>query len=136
MGNVVAVVDDEPVLCEVLTEVLDTEGYGAQAFSSAGACLKALEEGFRPGLIFVDLRMRGMSGAEFVRRVRAAPWGASIRIYVVSGSMLDEDYPPRATIDGVIGKPFNLEEIVEITARHVGRSGSGRDRRTSAAAPA
>lgn len=136
MSRAVAVVDDEQVLCEVLTEVLETEGYPARAYSSAGACLQALEEGFRPELIFVDLRMRGLSGAEFVARVRAAPWGEAMRIYVVSGSMLDEDYPPRDTIDGVIGKPFNLEEILEITARHVGRAQRGRDARASAAAPA
>ncbi len=136
MGDLIAVVDDEPVLCEVLTEVLATEGYPAQAFPSATACLQALDEGLRPRLIFVDLRMRGMSGAEFVRRVRAAPWGAQTRIYVVSGSMLDEDYPPRTLIDGVIGKPFNLEEILHIAVRHVGPAAVAEDLRTSAATPA
>lgn len=120
MSEAIAVVDDEEILCEILTEVLTDEGYTACAFTSATACLKAMATGFRPRLVFVDLRMGGLSGAEFVRRVRTEHPKADIHIYVVSGSMLDGDYPPRNSIQGVVGKPFNLDQILRIAKERLG----------------
>lgn len=117
MSDDIAVVDDEEMLCELLTEVLAEEGYHVRAFTSAHACLQAMQAGFRPRLIFVDLRMRGLSGAEFVRRVRTGGRNGEVDIYVVTGSMLEEDYPPRGEIQGVIGKPFDLERILCIAER-------------------
>jgi len=121
----IAVVDDEEVLCEILAEVLREEGYSACAFISPQACLTAMTAGFRPRLIFVDLRMGGLDGAEFVRRVRAGRPAAEVHIYVVSGSVHPGDYPPRSSIQGVIGKPFNLEQILRIAADRLGVSRSG-----------
>jgi len=123
-AGVVAVIDDEQILCEVLTEVLAAEGYAARGFASAQECLAATDAGFRPSLIFVDLRMRGLSGAGFVERLRQRPWGAAVHVYVVTGSMLQRDYPPRGSVDGVINKPFDLEEILEVAARHLERPGA------------
>ncbi len=120
MSAEIAIVDDEDILCELLTEVLTDEGYGACSFTSAQACLQAMRAGFRPRLIFVDLRMGDLSGAEFVRRIRDGGHGEDIHIYVMSGSMLDEDYPPRHYIQGVVGKPFDLEKILRIAANRLG----------------
>lgn len=116
----IAVVDDEEILGEILTEVLAEEGYTAAAFTSARECLKAMAAGFRPRLIFVDLRMGGLSGAEFIHKVRTERSSAEVHIYVVSGSMLQGDYPPRSAIQGVIGKPFNLDQILRIAADRLG----------------
>lgn len=120
MNHHIAVVDDEEILCELLTEVLAEEGYPARAFTSAQACLQAMQGGFRPRLIFVDLRMRGLSGADFVRRVRSGARGGDVHIYVVTGSMLEDDYPPRGEIQGVIGKPFDLDQILDIARSRLG----------------
>jgi CheY-like chemotaxis protein len=120
----IAVVDDEPALCEVLTEVLTAEGYPTRAFPSAQACLEAIAAGYRPGLLFVDLHMRGLGGAEFVRRVRALPWGATVPIYIVSGALLEQDSPVLRTVDGVIAKPFRLGDILAAAARHLGEPAS------------
>jgi CheY-like chemotaxis protein len=118
----IAVVDDEPVLREVLAAILTAEGYAVRGFGSAQECLAAAEAGLRPRLVLVDLRLRGMSGAAFVRRLRETAWGRAVAVYVVSGSLCAEDYPPPGSIEGMIGKPFKLEELLDVAARHVGRS--------------
>ena len=115
----IAIVDDEEIIGTILTEVLMAEGYPARAFRSAQDCLAAVAAGLRLDLCFVDLRMRGCSGAQFVQRLRQSPRVVDVAIYVVSGSMLEADFPPRHLIEGTITKPFSLEQVLLVAARHL-----------------
>ena len=117
MPGEVLVVDDEPALCELLTQVLTEEGYPSRGFTSASACLRTMEAGLRPAVILVDLRMAEMPGREFVSRVRAMGGKDPPQIYVVSGSMAEHDYPPDTAIQGVVRKPFDLRHILRIVAK-------------------
>lgn len=118
MAQDIAIIDDEVVLGALLAEVLAEEGYPARAFPSGRACLEAMESGYRPRLIFLDLHMRGLSGAAFVRWVREG--GDDPAIYVVSGSACPDDYPPAQDIQGVLAKPFDLERVLRIARQRLG----------------
>lgn len=70
MPGTVLVVDDEPLMCVYIAEVLEDAGYTCETFSSS---LKALDHivsgGSRPDLIFSDIGMPGMDGIELLRSV-------------------------------------------------------------------
>ncbi|MEM9462556.1 MAG: sigma-54 dependent transcriptional regulator [Myxococcota bacterium] len=67
---IVAILDDEPRLCEVLAMVLRRAGHQVQTYGRPQDCLDALErDGF--DLLLTDLKMPGMDGVEVTRRARA-----------------------------------------------------------------
>ena len=65
----VLVVDDEPIIRELLAECLDSAGYEAHCVGSAEEGLKALEADVFD-LILTDMKMPGMSGLDFLYRIR------------------------------------------------------------------
>ncbi len=70
-GARVICVDDDPIYLKSLLRLLDRYGYRAQGFDDAGAALRAIG-GVPPDLVLADVRMPGMDGIEFARRVREA----------------------------------------------------------------
>lgn len=65
----VLVVDDEPIVRDVLCDILENEGYVVAAAGSATAALETAEPGDFDVLI-ADLRMPDMSGLELIKKFR------------------------------------------------------------------
>ena len=64
----ILVVDDEPEVCEVLKEFLETKGYAVSSASSGAEALAAVEKE-RPHLILLDIVMPKMNGLETLQRI-------------------------------------------------------------------
>jgi CheY-like chemotaxis protein len=71
-GVHVFVIDDNDDSCRLLEQALNYCGALVTVFSSAEAALEAMKE-YIPTLIISDLSMPGMTGLEFMRRVRERP---------------------------------------------------------------
>jgi len=70
LGGSVLVVDDDALFRAALVRYLEGEGFSVVAEGDPGAAIERLEQ--RPfDLVVTDLRMPGMDGIAFVRRVRA-----------------------------------------------------------------
>lgn len=112
----ILVVDDEESLAEVMTSVLQDEGYDAVAAHDGLAALDLLRQGPRPCLAFVDLMMPGMDGWQLRRAMLAEPALAAIPVVIVSAFLTDAVAALRPA--GVIPKPFHLGQILEAADRH------------------
>jgi CheY-like chemotaxis protein len=66
----VLVVDDSPVIRDLITEMLAASGMEVVVAPEGGAAL-ALLDGEQPDLILSDVEMPGMDGFELLRRIRA-----------------------------------------------------------------
>ena len=71
-GVHVVVIDDNDDSCRLLEQALNYCGALVTVFSSAEAVLEEMNE-YLPTLIISDLSMPGMTGLEFMRRVRERP---------------------------------------------------------------
>ncbi len=109
-NDVVLVVDDEPFIRDMLTDVLQNEGYTTLTASSG---LEALEEfGKRhPNLVITDLVMAAMDGFELCRRIKEA---SDVPIIMIT------DFPQRMVktlqrsviVDAFMTKPVEPEELI------------------------
>ena len=104
------VVDDEPQIRELLTRALRSLNWQAIAVESGEAVLEVLEtRSF--DLIFLDLAMSGMNGAQTFKFIRDKDPDAQVAI--VTG-FPDSQLMARALETGpfaVMSKPFTLDEL-------------------------
>lgn len=105
----VFVVDDDLGVHDALVELLSVEGYHVRAFLSAEQAWDVIERGARPGVIVLDIWLPGMSGREFVARLRASAY-AAIPVVVVSGSGWTERVECGG--DEVLRKPIEGRTVV------------------------
>ncbi|HEV8673349.1 MAG TPA: response regulator [Methylomirabilota bacterium] len=81
-----------------------------------------------PDVVLCDLRMPGLDGFEFVRRLRADPRRAHVPVVAVSGFARKADFQrtEEAGFDGHVSKPFDLEVLLAALACAVQRRQPGR----------
>ena len=112
----VLVVEDDPPLRELLTELLGQEGYDVTATDSAIG-VRALMESVQPDAILLDLGLPYRSGASLLVELKADPRTTRIPVIVVSG-MPDVLTGKRRTLTAaVIPKPFDAEALLDALRR-------------------
>jgi len=88
----VLVVDDDPAAVDLLTQILQDEGYQVEGTCSGEEALRALDAAPQD-IILLDLLMPEMDGFEVIQRVKANPRWRDIPIIVVTAKDLtDSDW--------------------------------------------
>ncbi len=114
----ILVVDDNPDIVDLLTDVLALEGYHVHA--AVGDFVLPLARAVCPDLILLDAHMPGLDGATVSRRLRADPATAAIPRVAVTA---DPDLRARAAEMGAVaavGKPFEVPALLRCVARWAG----------------
>ena len=109
--NEILIVDDEPIIRDILVRKLTGSGYKVAALENAFEALSKMEECPVP-LIISDIIMPGMDGIELLKRVRSKyPDTAVVVITAVSNVSIAIEALREGAYDYLI-KPFNLEEVL------------------------
>ncbi|MDI9571321.1 MAG: sigma-54 dependent transcriptional regulator [Pseudomonadota bacterium] len=111
----ILVIDDDEVACEFLQEVLSREGYEARCFTSAKAALD--EDLGRYDLLMSDIRMPGIDGLEFLKRVRGQWPELPVILMTAYGSLETTMTALRLGAWDYISKPFSPEAIREMVKK-------------------
>jgi CheY-like chemotaxis protein len=108
----VLLVDDEPRILEVASQILPEFGYRITCFSDASAALRAFAaEPHAFDIAVTDHSMPGMDGIEFAQRISAARPGVPILLLSGSPEMIaPESYRGRA-ITATLTKPIAMSEL-------------------------
>jgi two-component system sensor histidine kinase/response regulator len=118
----IVVADDEPYIASLLADFLEGEGYRVRvAYDGEQALAAALEE--RPDLLVSDVMMPRRSGLQLVQAVRAEPHLREVPIVLTSAGRVPDICWPGVEF---IPKPFQLEDILEVTAQRTGNKARGR----------
>jgi signal transduction histidine kinase/CheY-like chemotaxis protein len=115
------IVDDVPLNRDLLSEVLSGNGFETRA-AADGADAISLHDAWRPDLVLIDLRMRGMGGLEAIRRLRRGKSAAAIG--ALSASPLEEDERMALALgaDFFMRKPYDYDELLDQISSVLARS--------------
>lgn len=109
-GSTVLIVDDERTLARSIKTFLTESGYQAEVAGTADQALELLER-LRPDVIFLDVRLPGMSGIELLGRIREFDSAVPVVIMTAFGTIEGAvDAVKRGAFD-YLKKPVDLEEL-------------------------
>jgi PAS domain S-box-containing protein len=117
-GRTVLIVDDEEGIREIVQEGLNARGMNAIAVESSEAALAFLESN-TCDVIISDFNLPGMSGIQFLEKVRAQGGSAPAPFVFMTGEMLDSDaFTRRFGREGMrlLQKPFHLSALADLLA--------------------
>lgn len=106
----VILVDDDPVLLEMTSEVLGMEGIHVQAFTSASDALAAIrEEKFQ--LLITDIQMPRMNGFELLNYYRQKTKNG--HAIAITGKLQNRQKFKNAGFNSVLQKPFTPDNLIQ-----------------------
>lgn len=114
--NKILIIDDEEIVLESCTEILEGSGYQLSTASNGSLGLDLIED-LQPDLVFVDLKMPGIPGLEVLERIHATD--ATIVTIVITG-FATVSSAVEAMKQGAfdfLPKPFTPDEFRLITQR-------------------
>lgn len=115
----VLIVEDDESLRRIVARHLRGHGYVVEEAVSAEGAVAVMHDGFRPGIVLLDLNLPGDTGWDLLRGNALAAAGAP-PVVITSATTVS---PKRLTEFGVAGylpKPFPLETLVSTIERLLG----------------
>jgi CheY-like chemotaxis protein len=103
-------VDDEEMVLEVGSLMLQKLGYSVLAVNNGHKAIEILKEN-KVDFVILDMRMPGMNGYEIYHQLKKIQ--PKVKILVASGYTGDQSEKRLESIgfDGFIQKPFNLKQL-------------------------
>jgi CheY-like chemotaxis protein len=113
MGKKILIIDDQPDILEVLTEILEILGHEVVAITSGFNLDKKFETN-NFDIVISDYQMPDMTGFEIAKKIKTNH--SCARVYIISGyhQLLPEDKMKEYGITGLLNKPFDIEELKRI----------------------
>jgi two-component system response regulator MtrA len=106
----VLVVDDDAALAEMLTLVLQNEGFHSRIVPRGDEALSAFRD-YKPDLVLLDLMLPGTDGIEVCRQIRGES-GVPIVMLTAKSDTVDVVLGLESGADDYVVKPFKPKELV------------------------
>ena len=116
----ILVVDDEDLICFVLTQLLKVNGYHVRTASRGEEALEMIADR-APALVILDIRMPGLSGFDVLHRVRSAYPHIPVILMTALSGVRDAVEAMKSGAFDYIAKPFDNKEMIETVERALKR---------------
>ena len=110
MNATILVVDDDPAISEMLSIILESEGFNIVAVMDGAEAVFTAER-VQPDLILLDLMLPGMNGIDICRTIRQT---SSVPIVMLTAKTdtVDVVLGLESGADDYVNKPFKPKELV------------------------
>ena len=123
-GEHILVVDDEPILVSLALRMLTQLGYQATGHTRPADALEEFRRDTgRFALVLSDLTMPQMSGMELAAHLRRERPGIPVVLTSGYGGALGPEELSRVGVRELLGKPFTLRTMAEVTQRNLRQAG-------------
>ena len=109
-------VDDDPSIVAVVSEILVAEGHEVVSAENGA---DALEKVNGEGLVLLDMRMPVLDGWGFAREFRAS--GSRCPIVVMTAAENARRWAEEIGAEGYLAKPFDIDALIAVVAQHATR---------------
>jgi CheY-like chemotaxis protein len=118
---VIYAVDDEVMILELITVLLEPAGYRVLTFPDPAQAFESFVSApTRPALIITDYAMHSLNGMELIEKCRAV--APDQKILLASGTVGEDIYENSvAKPDRFLQKPFKTQELISIVKELIGR---------------
>jgi DNA-binding response OmpR family regulator len=110
----ILVVDDDPAIRQLLTDVLEIEGHDVRVAADGLSAVRAVDE-VRPQFVVLDVMMPNLDGYGVLRAIRERD-GDRVPVLMLTAAA-GPDAAARAWADGVdyyLAKPFTADEVINL----------------------
>lgn len=107
----VLVVDDEPVLAEMVSMALRYEGWNITTAGDGSSPIAAARRQ-RPDVVVLDVMLPDMSGLDVLHKLRSENPGLPVLLLTAKDAVEDRIAGLTAGGDDYVTKPFSIEEVV------------------------
>lgn len=112
----VLIVDDDDEIRYSLGRVLGSQGYQIDTASSGEAGIEAVKNGPAPDLIFMDIRMGGITGLETLQHMRSINSNLQIILMTAFGTAQTAIEAMKFGAYDYVMKPFDPEKVLSLAA--------------------
>jgi len=111
----VLVVDDDPEIVELITDVLTRDGRFEVRTASSGYEAGIATQQFRPDVILLDYMLPDVNGNVVCQTIRRNHEFENIKIIIVSGVVKQDEIDQllKSGAEGFVKKPFSVAELVD-----------------------
>lgn len=119
-NSIIVVVDDEQAISELITAILEEEGYCVAWYTHAAQAWSDLtQRHVVPDLFLLDLLMPDIDGATFRARLHGDAVFSGVPVILMSALSPGAVAPLNQCGDAVLYKPFELETLLETVTREL-----------------
>ncbi len=111
----ILVVEDDDDIRNVMVDVLESEGFHAEAATNGREALELLHKIEKPCLVLLDMMMPIMNGREFLDKVMEDSYLAPIPILIVS-AVADKTDTKGAV--GFLKKPVDIDMVLKMVNQY------------------
>jgi len=115
----VLVVDDDAMILQVMSDLLQAAGYSVLT-AGTGEEAVSLHMEKQPALTFLDVKLRGRSGIDVFREIKAVDPGSVIVILTGYPKIEDTVQVIKEGAYNYLTKPIKSEELLEMVAEVIG----------------
>ncbi len=110
----ILVVDDDPLMIELETALLEEEGYEVIALDSAEEVLVRIKN-VEPDCVITDLVMPGVTGMQLLKNIKDDHSLSDVKVIVLSSKSFEFDKRQAMQFgaDGFITKPIDAESFIQ-----------------------
>ncbi|WP_197915979.1 sigma-54-dependent transcriptional regulator [Thiosulfatihalobacter marinus] len=115
-GMKIAIVDDEQDMRQSISQWLALSGYDTETFASAEEALRALGPEY-PGIVITDIRMPGMDGMQFLKKLMGADSALPVIMITGHGDVPMAVEAMRVGAFDFLEKPFNPDNMTRLAKK-------------------
>lgn len=112
----IAIVDDEQDMRQSISQWLALSGYETETYASAEEALKHIGADY-PGIVISDIKMPGMDGMAFLRKLMSLDGGLPVIMITGHGDVAMAVDAMRIGAYDFLEKPFNPDRMSELAKR-------------------
>ncbi len=110
------IAEDDPALAELFSKAFIYAGFEVERVHTGDQVIRLINR-TKPHVLILDMGLPGKSGLAILGALRRSGQHQYLKIIVVTGNHLVENYPEMQAVDLFLLKPVNIQELVKFAQR-------------------